>query len=253
VTQVTLTTLPGIPLVAAGDDLAGILLAAVAEAGLVLADGDIFIVAQKIVSKAEGRMVDLASVTPSTAARALALEVDKDPRITELILRESTAVVRRRPGVLIVRHRGGWVGANAGIDQSNVASEDEEKALLLPLDADASAARLRAEVHARTGVNVGVVINDSMGRPWRLGTQGLAIGSAGITALEDRRGDPDIFGRILKITMIARADELAAAGSLLMGQADERSPVVHVRGLPPEDSTQGVRDLMRPAADDLFR
>lgn len=251
--QVTFTTLPGIPLVAPGDDLTGLLLTAVGAAGLTLADGDIFIIAQKIVSKAEGRIVDLADIVPSATARALSLEVDKDPRLTELILRESTAVVRKRPGVLIVRHRGGWVGANAGIDQSNVATEDEEKALLLPVDADASAARLRAEVRTRTGINVGVVINDSMGRPWRLGTQGLAIGSAGITTLEDRRGDADIFGRILKITMIARADELAAAGSLLMGQADERSPVVHVRGLPVEDSTQSVRDLLRPTAEDLFR
>ena len=162
-------------------------------------------------------------------------------------------MVRQRPGVIIVRHNLGFVGANAGIDQSNIAPDDEEVVLLLPLDPDASARQLRSEIAERTGKNVGILINDSMGRPWRLGTMGLAIGSAGITTLDDQRGGSDIFGRELKITMIARADELAAAGSLLMGGAAERSPVVLAKGLPPEHSEDDAALLNRPVAEDMFR
>lgn len=251
--QVSLTTLPGIPLVKPGDDLVAIVLDGVRAAGLELVDGDIVALAQKIVSKAEGQIVRLADVAPSAAALAWAVETDKDPRLVELVLQESTEVLRAHMGVMIVRHRLGHVGANAGIDQSNVAREEEDLALLLPKDPDASAAQLRAGIRERTGRNVGVIINDSIGRPWRIGNLGLAIGSAGIMALEDRRGDVDMFGRELKITLIPRADNLAAAASLLMGEAAEASPVVVIRGFPEEDSDQTSAVLVRPKDKDLFR
>ena len=252
-TRVTLTTLPDIPLIQAGDDLPTIILDATRAADIELIDGDIFVIAQKIISKAEGRIVPLASVVPSARAQAYAVETDKDPRIVELILQESTEVLRAHPGAMIVRHRLGHVGANAGIDQSNVAREEEDLCLLLPLDPDASARRIRDEIHTRTQRNVGIVINDSIGRPGRVGNLGLAIGIAGITALEDRRGDVDMFGRELKITMIPRGDNLAAAASLIMGEAAEGSPVVLVRGFAPERSTQTAMDLIRPRDKDLFR
>ena len=251
--RVTLTTLPDIPLIKPGDDLATIILNATRAADIDLVDGDIFVIAQKIISKAEDRIVKLDSVAPSAKAQAYAVETDKDPRIVELILRESTEVLRAHPGAMIVRHRLGHVGANAGIDQSNVAREEEDLCLLLPLDPDASARQLREDIRARTGRNVGIVINDSIGRPWRIGNLGLAIGVAGVTALEDRRGDVDMFGRELKITMIPRGDNLAAAASLIMGEAAEGSPVVLVRGFAPENSTQTSQDLIRPRDKDLFR
>ena len=251
--RVTLTTLPDIPLIKPGDDLTSIILDATRAADIVLVDGDIFVIAQKIVSKAEGRIVKLDSVVPSAKAQAFAMETDKDPRIVELILQESTEVLRAHPGAMIVRHRLGHVGANAGIDQSNVAREEEDLCLLLPLDPDASARQMREEIRARTGTNVGIVINDSIGRPWRVGNLGLAIGIAGVTALEDRRGDVDMFGRELKITMIPRGDNLAAAASLIMGEAAEGSPVVVIRGFAPEDSAQTSQDLIRPRDKDLFR
>ena len=251
--QVTLTTLPDIPLVQSGDDLVAIVLAGVDAAGMALQNGDIVALAQKIVSKSEGQIVDLKTVTPSSAAFAWAVETDKDPRLVELVLQESTEVLRAHIGVMIVRHRLGHVGANAGIDQSNVAPDADELALLLPKDPDASAARLRTGILQRTGCNVGVIINDSIGRPWRVGNLGLAIGSAGIMALEDRRGDVDMFGRELKITLIPRADNLAAAASLLMGEAAEASPIVVIRGLPEEHSEQTSAVLVRPKDKDLFR
>ena len=251
--QVTLTTLPDIPLVQSGDDLVAIVLAGVAAAGMALQNGDIVALAQKIVSKSEGQIVDLKTVTPSSAAFAWAVETDKDPRLVELVLQESTEVLRAHIGVMIVRHRLGHVGANAGIDQSNVAPDADELALLLPKDPDASAAQLRTGILQRTGCNVGIIINDSIGRPWRVGNLGLAIGSAGIMALEDRRGDVDMFGRELKITLIPRADNLAAAASLLMGEAAEASPIVVIRGLPEEHSEQTSAVLVRPKDKDLFR
>jgi coenzyme F420-0:L-glutamate ligase/coenzyme F420-1:gamma-L-glutamate ligase len=218
-----------------------------------LAAGDVLVVAQKIVSKAEGRLVRLADVTPSTAAVALAAETEKDPRLVELILRESTEVLRKKPGVLIVRNRLGIVGAQAGIDQSNVEHGDDEKALLLPADPDASAARLRAGIHAITGVAPGVIVSDSMNRPWRLGTIGGAIGAAGLRVLDDRRGQRDIYGRELKVTLINRADSIATAAILLMGETTERTPAALVRGFPPEESAQRARDALRPLEEDMFR
>ena len=239
----------GIGRIAESADLCAIILDALAREDEALEAGDILVLAQKIVSKAEGRMVDLATVTPSTPARALASETAKDPRVVELILRESERVVRSRPGLIVVRHRLGYVLANAGIDASNV---DEGRVLLLPEDPDRSCTDIRAEIERRTGVAPGVIINDSLGRAWRLGTTGTALGVAGIAALKDMRGSPDLHGRPLQVTEIGLADEVAAAASILMGQAAEARPVVLVRGLPyPPEDGRGA-DLIRPPALDLF-
>jgi coenzyme F420-0:L-glutamate ligase/coenzyme F420-1:gamma-L-glutamate ligase len=249
-----LIAVPGIPLVKPGVDLVGLIIAGMTGARLVLQDRDVVVIAQKIVSKAEGRFMDLATVVPSPRAEALAREVQKDPRLVELILSESRRVVRSGKDVLIVEHRLGFVMANAGVDQSNVADPgDRQLVLMLPQDPDASAARLQKELEHRSGCEVGVVINDSFGRPWRLGTVGVAIGCAGLPALLDLRGHPDLFGRRLQVTVIAYADEIAAAASLLMGQADEARPVVIVRGLPRHDRRLPASSLIRPTGEDLFR
>lgn len=247
--RIELIALEGLPLVVPGDDLAALVGEALARADLVPRDGDVLVLAQKIVSKAEGRRVALADVEPSEQARALAAEVGKDPRLVELVLRESVRVVRARPHVLIVEHRLGLIMANAGIDQSNV---EPGFALLLPDDPDASAARLRARF-APEGMRFGVVINDSFGRPWRRGTTGVAIGAAGLPALVDRRGEADLFGRPLQVTMIALADEIAASASLLMGPAAEGRPAVLLRGLDWTAPESAASALIRPANEDLFR
>ena len=245
--------LPGIPRVRAGDDLAALLLDAVRHAGLALRTGDVVAVAQKVVSKSEGRTVELATVTPSARATELAVVVEKDPRLVELVLRESKRIVRTAKDVLIVEHRRGWVMANAGIDQSNVSASGEgEQALLLPEDPDRSARALRAAVHARCGVEVGVVVSDSFGRPWRLGTVGVALGSAGLPAVLDLRGQPDLFGRTLRVTVVGHADEVAAAASLVMGQAAEGCPMVLLRGLAGGADIPAA-ELLRPPGEDLFR
>jgi len=249
-----LTALEGVPTVRPGDDLAEIILAGAARTGLALADGDILVLAQKIVSKAEGRFARLAEVTPSTEARALAARAEKDPRVVELILRESTSVVRARPGVIIVAHRLGFVMANAGIDASNVeGASGEETVLLLPENPDASAARLRERLRARANVDLGIVVNDSFGRAWRLGTIGTAIGVAGLPGLLDLRGTPDRTGRRLEVTDVGTADEVAAAASLLMGQAAEGRPIIHLRGFPYVRRDGSAAELVRPVAQDLFR
>jgi coenzyme F420-0:L-glutamate ligase/coenzyme F420-1:gamma-L-glutamate ligase len=216
--QLMLTALEGIPTVRAGDDLAEIVADASKRTGVTAVDGDILVVAQKIVSKAEGRRVPLADVVPTDRAIELAEVANKDPRVVELILRESIEVLRCRSGVIIVEHRSGLVMANAGIDASNVETADGgESVLLLPLDADRSAGELRNSLGRRLGCELGIVINDSFGRAWRNGTIGTAIGVAGIIALWDMRGLPDRNGRVLRATEVALADEVAAAGSLLMG------------------------------------
>ena len=238
--------LPGLPMINAGDDLADLLLAAIDRAGLAPEDGDVLVLAQKIVSKAEGRLVPLASVTPGERAVELARATDKDPRLVQLILDESTEVMRTRPGVMIVRHRLGNVGAHAGIDQSNVDHAGGECALLLPEDPDASAAALRAAIEARTGRRLGILIADSMNRAWRLGTIGGAIGCAGLTVLDDLRGTADLYGRELKVTIINRADSLAATACLLMGESVQQTPAVLIKGLAPEESAQTAQDLIRP-------
>lgn len=252
-TELRLVTLPGIPLVRPGDDLAALIVDALARCGEALCDGDVLVIAQKIVSKAEGRVVNLGTVRPSARALTLAREIRKDPRLIELILAESDEVVRHSRDVMVVAHRLGFVMANAGIDQSNVAPDGGESALLLPRDPDASCAALRARLQERTGVDVAVIINDSHGRAWRNGTVGVAIGVAGMPALLDLRGCPDLFDRSLRITELGLADEVAAAASLLMGQADEGQPVVLARGVPYARREGSARELVRPRERDLFR
>ena len=252
--RLTLSVVPGIPLLLPGDDLGAIIVAALGKAGMALADGDIIVVAQKAVSKTQGRYVDLAAIKPSWHARQLAVEVNKDPRLVEVILSESVRIVRKAPNVLIVEHRSGCIMANAGVDQSNVAlATGEEPVLLLPMDSDAAAEALCAGLAAHFGKRLGVVINDSFGRPWRRGTVGIALGAAGIPALVDLRGQPDLHGRPLQFTETGFADEIAAAASLLMGQADEGHPVVLVSGFALTDAPIPARALIRPAAEDLFR
>jgi coenzyme F420-0:L-glutamate ligase / coenzyme F420-1:gamma-L-glutamate ligase len=251
---VTLRALKGIKLVEPGDDLGTLTVAAFAENGLRPEPGDVLVVAQKIVSKAEGCYVAVASVEPSSAAIALAAETDKDPRFVEIVLRESKRVVRRRPGLLIVEHRLGFVMANAGIDHSNVAAADSvERVLLLPRDPDGSARALRDRLVGSFGVPIGVIISDSFGRPWRKGTVGIAIGAAGLPSVIDLRGQPDLFGRELLVTETGFADEIAAAAGLLMGQADEALPMVLVRGLAWSAPDAPAATLIRPAEHDLFR
>ena len=249
----SLHALHGIPEVAPGDDLASLIIAALGS--LELCAHDVLVVAQKIVSKAEGRLVELDSVDPGEEARALAARVDKDPRLVELILNESNVVVRHRPGVLVVEHKLGLVMANAGIDHSNVAQSGEADGtvLLLPEDPDASGRHIRDALARRLGVSVGVVIADSIGRAWRTGTTGHAIGVAGLPAVVDLRGDPDRHGRALRVSEQAVADELAAAASLVQGQAAEGLPVVLVRGFRSTAPHQGAGALLRPHEQDLFR
>ena len=251
----TLTPLPGIPLIRPGDDLARIILGAVERAGLALVNGDILVIAQKIVSKSEDRFVNLSTVTPSERAMDLARVVEKDPRLIELILRESSEVLRTRPGVIIVVHRLGFVCANAGIDHSNVLgdSEGEDWVLLLPEDPDGSAQILRNRLEMATGARLGVLIIDSHGRAWRMGITGTTIGISGMPAIADLRGQPDLFGYTLRVTQVAAADELAAGASLMMGQADEGAPVIHVRGFPYALRESSLRELIRPKDQDLFR
>ena len=250
------TPVQGLPLVRAGDDLGTMILEALQLNSLELVEGDILVVAQKIVSKAEGRKVRLDQVDPSREALELAEQTGKDPRVVELILQESQKVIRTRPGLLIVEHRRGFVCANAGIDHSNVDPEGgrrEDWVLLLPEDPDASAARLRAQLEQHSGASLGVVIIDSHGRAWRLGTVGLSIGISGVPGVVDLRGTPDLFQQRLQITEVGAADELAAGASLVMGQAGEGIPVVHVRGFPHPLREAEHREILRPEEEDLFR
>lgn len=248
--------LPDLPMVAADDDLVSLVLEGVSAAGKTLEDGDCICLAQKIVSKAEGRQIALADVSPGEKAITLAAETDKDPRLVQLILDESSELLRQKPGVLIMRHRLGLVGAHAGIDQSNVDHSDGEQALLLPVDPDASAAEFQATIESRTGKKVAVIITDSANRPWRLGTIGIAIGAAGLTVLDDHRGGSDSFGRELKVTLINRADAIASAATLVMGETTERTPATIVRGLPllvGDNGAQAAAIINRPLEEDLFR
>jgi coenzyme F420-0:L-glutamate ligase / coenzyme F420-1:gamma-L-glutamate ligase len=252
--RIELIGVPDFPLVKPGDDLATLIAAALERAGLRPVAGDILVVAQKIVSKAENRVVDLATVQPSERARAIGSEIQKDPRLVEVILGESTRVVRQRPGLLIVEHRLGYVMANAGVDHSNVSAPDgRERVLLLPRDPDASAEALRAKLSARFGCALAVIVNDSFGRAWRRGTVGVALGAAGLPAALDLRGHPDLFGQTLQTTIVGFADEVAAAASLVMGQAAEGMPVVLVRGLAWTAPASVGRTLLRPPDEDLFR
>jgi coenzyme F420-0:L-glutamate ligase / coenzyme F420-1:gamma-L-glutamate ligase len=252
--QLTFTALAGIQLVEPGDDLCAIAVAAFAANRIVPEPGDVLVVAQKIVSKAEGRYVDVTTVEPSERAIALAAEVDKDPRFVEVVLSESKRVVRHRPGLLIVEHRLGFVMANAGIDHSNLPTQaGGERVLLLPQNPDGSALALRTELVDTFGTEISVIICDSFGRAWRKGTVGIALGAAGLPALIDMRGQPDLFGRELLVTETGFADEIAAAAGLLMGQADEAVPMVLVRGLGWSAPEVPAAALIRPAEHDLFR
>lgn len=252
--SVTYFAVPGIPLIKPGDDLATVIGDALKAAEFELTTGDIIVIAQKIISKSEDRYVGLNSVVPSEKALALAKDIGKDPRFIEVVLSESEEVVRHRPNIMIVAHRLGYVMANAGIDQSNIQHNDgEERVLLLPKDPDGSAAALKAKFDAAFGANVGVIINDSFGRPWRNGVVGVALGVAGLPSLLDLIGAPDMFGRPMQVTEIAVADEIAAGASLLMGQAAEGLPVVVVRGLSFSSASRPASALVRPRERDMFR
>ncbi len=252
----TLTPLQGFPLVKPGDSLAGLVLQALLVNHISLQDGDVLVLAQKIVSKSEGRLVHLSHVTPSQRAKDLADASEKDARFIELVLQESSEVLRVRPGTIIVEHRNGFVCANAGIDHSNVCGDDgqsEDWVLLLPEDGNLSAGRIRKELEQTTNTHLGVLVIDSHGRAWRNGTVGISIGMSGMPGLVDLRGRPDLFGFHLQVTQVGAADELAAAASLVMGQASEGLPVVHVRGFPYPLREGDLSELIRPRDMDMFR
>jgi coenzyme F420-0:L-glutamate ligase / coenzyme F420-1:gamma-L-glutamate ligase len=252
--SITYVAVPGLPLINPGDDLAALVVDALKAERLQLISGDIVVVAQKVISKAENRYVELKVVRPSEQARSLADQTGKDPRYIEVVLSESAEVVKHRRNILIVAHRLGFVMANAGIDQSNIEHADgEERVLLLPRDPDRSAAALKVRFDAAFAADVGVIINDSFGRPWRKGVVGVALGVAGLPSLLDMIGAPDLFGRPMQVTEIAVADEIAAGASLLMGQAAEGLPVVVVRGLTFDAAARPASALVRPRERDIFR
>jgi coenzyme F420-0:L-glutamate ligase/coenzyme F420-1:gamma-L-glutamate ligase len=246
--------LAGIPLVEPGDDVAALILDAARESGVGLGSGDIVAVAQKIVSKAEGRYVRLAEVTPSPAARDLAAATGKDPRYVEVVLSQSTEVVRSREQLLIVAHKRGFVMANAGIDESNVAQDDGgPRVLLLPEDPDGAAAALKRRLDEACGADLGVVVTDSFGRPLRNGVVGIALGAAGVPSLVDLVGAPDLFGRPMRVTEVALADQLAAAATLVMGEGGEGVPAAVIKGLQVSAPHRPAAALIRPKERDLFR
>jgi coenzyme F420-0:L-glutamate ligase/coenzyme F420-1:gamma-L-glutamate ligase len=247
----------GIPLVKPGDDLAVMILESLHFEGIELQDGDVIVLAQKIVSKAEGRRVRQDAFIPSKEAVSLAEITGKSPHLIQAVLEESKKVIRAVPHTIIAEHKNGFICANAGIDHSNVEVNEgdvpDDWILLLPEDADRSANAIRTELEAVSGKKIAVLIIDSHGRPWRVGTVGVTIGVSGMPALVDLRGKPDLFGRELLVTQVAAADELAAGASLMMGQANEASPVVHVRGFPYSLRESSLQELIRPETQDLFR
>ncbi|MCJ7715443.1 MAG: coenzyme F420-0:L-glutamate ligase [Anaerolineales bacterium] len=247
------TALEGISMIQEGDHLDEIILLALEENQTKMIDGDVLVIAQKIVSKVEGQRIDLNTVVPSEEAQDLAEKTGKDSRLVELILKESREVLRSRPGLIIVEHRLGFVCANAGIDRSNVAGKDSDFVLLLPANPDKSAQEIRQKLEIAADVQIGVVINDSHGRAWRNGTVGTSIGFSGIPGIVDLRGELDLFDYQLRVTEIAAVDELAAGASLLMGQAAEGIPVVHVRGFPYLLREGSFEELPRAHSKDMFR
>jgi coenzyme F420-0:L-glutamate ligase/coenzyme F420-1:gamma-L-glutamate ligase len=256
VNRMQLFPVPNLPLIQPGDDLAALIVERLAAVGESIQIGDILVVAQKIVSKAEGRLVRLADVEPGDHARQVAEVVGKDARIIQVILDDSRTIIRMRPHLLVVEQRSGWICANAGVDRSNIqqAEDGGETVALLPDDADASAARLRGAILAQTGVAPAVIINDSHGRAWRVGTMGVALGCAGLPPIWDQRGLADLFGYQLQSSEECIADELAAAATLLMGQSNEGQPVVVIRGYqPPPAPPAPARSIQRAAATDVFR
>ncbi len=249
-----LFAVPGIGEVLPGSNLSQLIIDALLANHTPLEQGDIVCLAQKIVSKAEGRYAIIDEVKPSQAAEELALKCDKDPRLVELILSESEEVLRVRPGVVVVQHNLGYVHANAGIDRSNLIESAREQVLLLPLDSDGSAEQLRQDLQSHFNTKLGVLINDSAGRAWRVGTAGMAIGVAGFEAVEDLIGKPDRTGRIMEVSQVAVADELAAASSFMMGQGAEGLPVVVIRGAQVNlGDGFDSKPLIRNKATDLFR
>lgn len=253
--RMQLFAVPDLPAVQPGDDIAALIVDKLAAAGAALQAGDILVVAQKIVSKAEGRLVRLADVRPGEQALHLAETVGKEPAVIQVVLDDSHEILRVRRGLLVVEQRSGWVCANAGVDRSNVQADSESEYLaLLPVDADASAATLRARLAQLTGVVPAVIISDSHGRAWRLGTVGVAIGCAGLPPIWNQRGLHDLFGYELVASEECIADELAAAASLIMGQSNEGLPVVVIRGYAPPDLPPApAQAIRRPAALDTFR
>lgn len=252
--RITLTALPDIPLIQRGDDLATIILRGLRDANITLEDDDVLVLAQKIVSKSEGRMVRLRDVIPSPRALELAKASNKDARFCEVVLWDTREIARVREGLIIVETKHGWVCANAGIDRSNVAPHDtDEWVLRLPEDADRSARELRERLWTATSRDVGIIVNDTHGRAWRNGAVGVAIGVAGLPAVEDLRGKPDLFGYQLQVTTVGIADQIASAASLAQGQADEGRPIIHVRGVPMLRRDGAAGELVRPKELDLFR
>lgn len=252
--RVQYVALPGIPRVEPGDDLARLIRQALATAELELERDDILVIAQKVVSKSEGRYVRLDDVQPSPVADELALRIGKDPRFVEVVLSESEQLVKCGPNVMITAHRLGFVMANAGIDQSNIEHRaGEERVLLLPKDPDGTARKLKSALEGGSQLNLGVIINDSFGRPWRNGVVGVALGAAGVPSLLSQIGVPDMFGRAMRVTEIAIADEIASAASLMMGQAGQGLPIILVRGLKLEGPTSPATALVRPKSQDMFR
>lgn len=250
--KLELTVLEKFPLIQKDDGLSVLILNCLRVNNISIEDGDILVLAQKIVSKAEGRQVQLSDVQPSQKAIELGSETEKDPRLVELILRESNEVLRKRVGLIIAEHKSGFVCANAGIDSSNIAGSNDT-VLLLPENSDLSAERIRFDVEKETTKRIGVMIIDSHGRAWRKGTVGITIGLSGVPALINRCGDKDLFGREMKATIIGAADELAAAASLVMGQVDEGTPLVHVRGFPYKLEESQIKDFIRDKNQDMFR
>lgn len=250
------TAIPDFPMVESGDDLAVMIVSLCKKNSISINNGDIFVLAQKVVSKAEGRLVNFSSITPSIQALELERITKKDPRFIELVLSQSKKVIRAKFNTLIVEHKKGFICANAGIDHSNLSDQGElaeDWVLLLPEDSDQSANVIRAEVERLTNKQVGVLIIDSHGRPWRNGTVGVTIGVSGLPALVDLRGQEDLAGFKLKVTTVGVSDELAAGASLLMGQAAEKTPVIHVRGFPYAQREAVMSELIRPEEEDLFR
>jgi coenzyme F420-0:L-glutamate ligase/coenzyme F420-1:gamma-L-glutamate ligase len=255
--EISVRALPGIPTVHPGDDIAELIGHAIEKAGWTLSDSDIVVVASKVVSRAEGCFVDLSTIHPSDDAIELAKQVDKDPRLVDLIVRESQGISRKTTGALIVRHRLGFVSANAGIDSSNSAPSEASPrsgpwVLTLPTDPDGAARRLRDALSERFGVQLAVMLTDSWGRPFRRGTVGFALGIAGLPPVWDRRGASDRHGRVLEATISGLADSVAAAADLVAGQADESTPVTLLRGLAFDVSDEGARAMLRHADEDLY-
>ncbi len=252
--KLDLIALDNIPLISPGDKLADVIFQSINSSKVDINEGDILVVAQKIVSKAENRYVSLNDIIPSNEANLLAKKTDKDPRLVELILQQSKEVVRFRKGVIVVENKLGFVHANAGIDRSNISSKtDDPKVLLLPENPDQSAEVIRKDLSMLLNKSIGIIINDSAGRAWRNGIVGIAIGSSGFCALTDLRGQKDLYGKVLEVTEVGLADELASAASILMGQGDEGLPVVVIKGLKLMEDSEGSQILIRPIEDDLFR